>query len=120
MRTLCKDTATTTKQSEEAIASQFRAMESKIETRFQRAQTTLRSEQVSIQTIGTFCVFCLCCVLPYLPPLSSCFRALVVLSFVHDVRVALRCAGGGSSFGAGGAGGTALGAGGEVQPALCG
>ena len=56
MRTLCKDTATTTKQSEEAIASQFRAMESKIETRFQRAQTTLRSEQVRSQTIATFCV----------------------------------------------------------------
>ena len=59
MRTLCKDTATTTKQSEEAIASQFRAMESKIETRFQRAQTTLRSEQVRSQTIATFCVVCL-------------------------------------------------------------
>ena len=81
MRTLCKDTATTTKQSEEAIASQFRAMESKIETRFQRAQTTLRSEQVSIQTPGTFCVVWACCVLPYLPPLSSCFVACRALVF---------------------------------------
>ena len=78
MRTLCKDPATTTKQSEEAIASQFRAMESKIETRFQRAQTTLRSEQVRGQTIGTFCA---CCVLPYLPPsyrLAHC-RAVVCM-----------------------------------------
>ncbi len=76
MRTLCKDTATTTKQSEEAIASQFRAMESKIETRFQRAQTTLRSEQVRSQTIGTSCV---CCVLPHLPPFVV-YHALVLLS----------------------------------------
>ena len=81
MRTLCKDTATTTKQSEEAIASQFRAMESKIETRFQRAQTTLRSEQVSSQTIAT-CWSRLCLLrAAYLPP--SCFRALVVLSFAR-------------------------------------
>ena len=68
MRTLCKDTATTTKQSEEAIASQFRAMESKIETRFQRAQTTLRSEQVRSQTPGTCCVVWLSRPLPS----SSC------------------------------------------------
>ena len=76
MRTLCKDTATTTKQSEEAIASQFRAMESKIETRFQRAQTTLRSEQVRSQTIGTCRVVWACCVLSY------CRRLIVLLDLV--------------------------------------